>query len=705
MRLLAICLALIAGFSSGVVAGWSPETNITPGAAGASAPALATGPDGRVHCVYSLQSSGGQLNLVYRFWNGVSWSAPYDLPSPNYKEPECDIAVSSDNHVHIVGIWRVDGTTSTPYTVYYWGYNGSAWIGPTMISSGTGTDSDSCKTPRIAVDRFNNVHVVWSQGNMTGGAGDIMYRKRQAGVWQPVYNITRNPTGYAYGSVSPDIAVDRAGNNVHVVWHDDSLGNGTFQVWYTRNTNLGDPSAWLPSSQWFMISSQVYGKAPRIVLDLLDRPNVFWIDRFGGSENMQGYRRWDGTSWTPQMNLGKQWFQDGVFDANNVLRYVYTQGDPLELYYRTYDFSSFSVPEPVSTGADTLKVDFAALALSGSGSPVVVWEERKHSVPANIYFSVKAGCGTPGSVQAFTARGFDSQVRLSWTNPSSPTFSATLIRYKTDGYPTDPGDGIFLCDRSGLPGTQDQYTHTGLTNGVTYYYAAFAHDDCGNYSPVALACAQPHVITCSEAKLLPDGTQLDLADKRVTAIFTSDGCFYVEDPDRTAGLRVVASVTGLAVGDIVRISGSMATRNVSGVPAERQLNASQVSILAHSAPVSPLGMSSLAVGGAAIPPYVTGVVDGQGVPGLGVNNIGLLVRIFGCVTSTSGNYMWVDDGARIPDLAGRVGVCVRCPVQPNVSAGNVVSVTGIVEGAVPVGWTANRRQIRIRDLADIVVYK
>jgi hypothetical protein len=686
-------------------AGWSPESNLTPGAAGASAPALATGQDGRVHCVYPMQSPGGQLNLVYRFWDGLTWSAPYDLPSPNFKEPECDIAIGSDNRVHVVGIYRVDGTVSTPYTVYYWEYNGILWLGPTMISSGMGSDADSCKTPRIAVDKFNDIHVVWTQGNMTGGAGDILYRKRQAGIWLPTYNITQNPSGYAYGSVAPDIAVDKVGNTVHVVWHDDSLGNQTFQVWYTKNTNLGDPSAWLAPNQWFMISSQVYGKSPRIILDRNDRPNVFWIDKFGGSKNVQGYRRWDGNSWTFSINLGEQWFQDGLFDERNVLHYVYCQGDPQELFYRTYDFSAFSVPELVSSGGNTQKVDFAALALDVRHAPVAVWEERKTGSAANIYYSARSSCGLPDAVMDFSAQAFDSEIRLTWRNPLSGAFSGTLIRCKTTGYPSGPDDGVLVCDKIGVPGATDQFVHTGLTNGITYYYAAFAHDDCGHYAPAALAWAVPHVISCSEAKNFPDGTNICLRGKCVTAVFSADGIAYIEEPSRTSGLRITGSVGGLVPGDIVNVAGTLSTRVISGVAAERQLVASSVDIVSQGESIKPVAMKCSAVGGRSEPPYVIGVIDANGIPGIGTNTMGLLVKVVGQVTSIVGSYIWVDDGTKIPDINGRIGVCVRCPTVPTVSVGDFVSVAGVVEGSVPIGWSANRRQIRMRNESDLVVFR
>ncbi len=662
---------------------------------------MATGPDGRVHCVCAVHAPGGQPNFVYRYWNGLVWSSAYDLPSPNYKEPECSIAVDSSNRVHVVGIWRVDGSVDTPYTVYYWEWSGAAWSGPTMLSPGTGGDADSCKTPRIAVDRSDDIHVVWSQGNMVGGAGDIVYRKKQAGAWQAPKNISSNPTAHAYGSVSPDLAVDRLGNTVHIVWHDDSIDSTTFQVWYTKNANLGDPVAWLPSNQWFMISTQVYGKGPRIVLDRNDYPNVFWIDKFGGDTNVQGYRRWNGSSWTASLNLGSEWFQDGVFNEGNVLRYVYHQGSPQELYYRTYDYSSFSAPELVSSGSETFKVDYAAVAVDANGTPVAVWEERKNNVPANIYYSVRGICGTPSPVKSFSASAFDGEVRLSWVNPLGSDFSGTMVRFKTTGYPAGPTDGTLVCDRSGLAGAADQYTHSGLTNGLIHYYTAFAHDDCGNFSAPSHVHALPHVVTCAEAKRLADGTALDLMGKRVTAIFAVDGCFYVGEADRTSAIRILGPSASLAVGDVVNVSGTTSKRYISGVASERQIVATSVTRVSPATPLRPVAMACLAVGGGAVAPYLPGVVDANGKPGVGTNTMGLLAKIAGRATAVSSNYLWVDDGSHIPDFGAKIGVAVRCPSAVTVVVGDFVSVVGISEGAVPIGWQSNRRQVRVRDNAEV----
>jgi hypothetical protein len=93
----------------------------------------------------------------------------------------------------------------------------------------------------------------------------------------------------------------------------------------------------------------------------------------------------------------------------------------------------------------------------------------------------------PGPVASFTATAASGQVTLTWTNPSNPDFSGTLIRRKAGGPPSGPTDGDLVADLAGTPGAAESFTDTGLAGGITYHYAAFAHDRTPNYAPVVRA--------------------------------------------------------------------------------------------------------------------------------------------------------------------------------------------------------------------------
>lgn len=674
---------------------WTPECCLTPGDAAASSPCLGIGPDGRMHAAY-VADFGSPL-MYYRVWQGTAWSSAQLLPSPGYKTAGTQMAFDTNGHIHVVAIYRVDGTIDTPYTVYYWEYDGIVWSGPTMLSDGQGGDSDNCASPRIGVDRLGNIHVLWSEGNRVGGKADLIYRRRVGGVWQNRVNLTNNGASGGYGSCAPDMCIEPGGDGIHIVWHDGFSGKDL--LYYTKSPDLGN--TW-PASPWTRISNADYGKGASMVLDRNNLPNIWWTDMDGGGTKFSAYRRWNGSTWTPIENWNARPFMAAAFDSSNVMHYAYHSGS--EMSYCTYSYSSgFSGGELVSTGANTYKTDAASIVVNSSGSPSILWLERKGEWPGTsyIFFSTAMPLPAPDSVTGFASESSDQVVRLRWRTPGSINFTGTLIRCKSTGYPTGPTDGTLVCDRPAVQNYNDTFTHSGLTNDVTYYYAAWSYDGSGNCSAPTYQAGRPTLATVGKLKAMPDGTAVDFYGKVVTAVLPGDGCIYVEELDRVGGMRVLTSQTGLVVGDRVNVAGSMGTRVVSGYPAERQIAATGVTKASSGAPLEPLAMGCGALGGAAIPPLVPGVRDGSGA-----NNMGSLVKIAGRVTKILSTYIFVDDGSKVENVSGvgpEVGVMVRLPAAPSFPVGSVVSVVGIVEGSIPTGWTTNRRYLRARDANDVVV--
>ena len=89
-------------------------------------------------------------------------------------------------------------------------------------------------------------------------------------------------------------------------------------------------------------------------------------------------------------------------------------------------------------------------------------------------------------VSNFQAVAGDGQVSLSWENPSNAVFKGTVVIRKTGSYPTGPTDGTEV-----YRGNDNSKVDTGLTNGATYYYAAFRFDAAGNYSTSVSASCTP----------------------------------------------------------------------------------------------------------------------------------------------------------------------------------------------------------------------
>ncbi len=154
----------------------------------------------------------------------------------------------------------------------------------------------------------------------------------------------------------------------------------------------------------------------------------------------------------------------------------------------------------ISASGGAIGLDFTFRDNDNNNDPaqttIYSWTDNVNSVgfPSKIPDRwgklVLAGDTTaPARVASFSADGRVGRVVLSWVNPGDVDFTGTLIRYKTDTFPTGPTDGTLLVDKLNAPGSSDSVTHDNLPYGAVYYYAAFAHDASMNHALVANAAA------------------------------------------------------------------------------------------------------------------------------------------------------------------------------------------------------------------------
>ena len=209
------------------------------------------------------------------------------------------------------------------------------------------------------------------------------------------------------------------------------------------------------------------------------------------------------------------------------------------------------------------------------------------------------------------------------------------------------------------------------------------------------------------AKTLPTGREVSIEPSAVTAVFPE--FFYLESEDRSSGV-MVAWNSAVTEGSLVQVLGGTA---ITG-DRERYVQATGVTA-AGSGSVRPLGTRPASLGGSGFF-YTPGGTGGQpgtqawdwsssvvvDVPGL--NNIGLLVTIWGKVTWAGSDAFIIDDGSgsRFGDPTAP-GVRVLVPPAVSVPAVDTwVSVTGIsscyrVDEAV-------YRLLRVRKPADITPF-
>lgn len=169
----------------------------------------------------------------------------------------------------------------------------------------------------------------------------------------------------------------------------------------------------------------------------------------------------------------------------------------------------------------------------------------------------------------------------------------------------------------------------------------------------------------SAVKTLPESSPVALSGMVVTGSYYPFSCYYVEDKNRTNGIRVRDTSGYLpSQGKTVTVQGFISTDS-----GERVINASSTSIGAAGAVPESLGMPGLSSGWS------------------GLSNTGLLVTIWGKVTSKGtdelGNeFFYVDDGSNIWDgsytSSGDKRIGIRTVISyVSLDIGSYVRVTGI----------------------------
>ncbi len=307
----------------------------------------------------------------------------------------------------------------------------------------------------------------------------------------------------------------------------------------------------------------------------------------------------------------------------------------------------------------------------------------------------------PDPVTSFNLTPGDAYIRLNWTNPASGNFEYTMIRSRTDTFPTSPTDGELLCDKAGTPLSTSVFIHAPLENGVTYYYTAFTHDGLGHYSTGVTASGSPVAgMTIMDVKTAPIGSQVQVVGI-VTGDFANSGYIYIEDPHRICGIRVDTFQTSLDTGDLIDVSGTVQMMTAIGTEdAERYIAPQNISVITDVDPLGPVHMNCRDLGGGFLAPDNPGVIGGAGL-----NTIGLYVRTTGVVKSVSSGYFTIDDGSEIEGPFGLDGVMVMHSLSGlSLQVGDMVSVSGVLHGFRPGGASANYRTIYISSTSDVVVY-
>ncbi|MDO8587426.1 MAG: VCBS repeat-containing protein [Armatimonadota bacterium] len=185
-------------------------------------------------------------------------------------------------------------------------------------------------------------------------------------------------------------------------------------------------------------------------------------------------------------------------------------------------------------------------------------------------------------------------------------------------------------------------------SGLRFYDRNYIEDTGTGLFPIVTIGATERAYQISEAKTVQETESVLIPQGIVTAVFTD--YFYIESSDKRSGIRVWKANHGLSIGQMVDVTGT-ASVNPDG---ERYILAGSV-VSNGSGTVSELLLNSPTLGGGDFGSPSTGSGQRGVEGGVGVNNVGLLVRVPGrCSLNLSSigdyynnRYLFLDDGGGV----------------------------------------------------------
>lgn len=229
---------------------WGRPFNISESLTSSNHPAIVADTYGNVHVFWSEDVNGREVmsdelpdrtnTIMYRRWDGATWSEPLDILAVS-GDPLADfVAATVDdwNEIHLVwtGLTRLYYSTAPATDAYsVW-----AWSTPEVIAPDS---ARSVYESDVAVDSLGNVHIAYATRGSSTGVFHIM-RAPTGMNWSTPVRISdflrENETAFK----DVRLVIDDA-DRLHAVWSTANTNGFSQAVYYARSEQAGEQ--WEPS--------------------------------------------------------------------------------------------------------------------------------------------------------------------------------------------------------------------------------------------------------------------------------------------------------------------------------------------------------------------------------------------------------------------------------------------------------------------------
>ncbi|HBZ87380.1 MAG: hypothetical protein A2509_12270 [Candidatus Edwardsbacteria bacterium RIFOXYD12_FULL_50_11] len=339
--------------------------NVSRNASNSYSGTLCVGADGTVHVVWSDDATG-QLKTYYACKTaGGSWSVAVNISGSTTNACSApQIAIDQFGNLHVV--WDELGSVPGSHAMYTNKPVGGSWVVPIDISSPTTVDGS---LPQIGIDGTGKVYVIYD-----GGGGVLFFTIRELSeLWSTPIEFQR-PFG------NPSLAVSNDGQ-MHVVYENNLHG-----IMYMHRTSAG---AWDSAVDVSRMPAQ-YCSIADIEVD--DAGNVYaaWTDRTA-SEVYFSKKVIGDTAWSQPLNVSSSsagsWIPRVVVGSDYIVHFIWAEdiapgyGD---IFYKKelIDSSWTNVINISNTAGDSR---ISGFVIDGNNKLHVLWTE----VPDNeVYYDI-----------------------------------------------------------------------------------------------------------------------------------------------------------------------------------------------------------------------------------------------------------------------------------------------------------------------------